>query len=71
MWTDTQIRAFAREVRGHVGGGWEWLTPEVRSAIVDAKVLAVIRGQDRSTIAVEAIDELHERLHQALGTTGD
>ncbi len=57
-WSKGQIRDFVKQVRASVGTGWEWMVPEVRRALIDAKALSIIAGQDREFVSVEAINEL-------------
>jgi hypothetical protein len=67
-WQTQQIKSFAKEICHQHGDGWPYLVPEVRTAIVDAKILSILLSQDRAFIHVASIVELHQRLHSAMGT---
>lgn len=54
-WSIGQAKQFVRELRQHVGDGWAWLTPEVRLALVDQKVISVVFGQEREEVRIDDI----------------
>ena len=68
IWSSAQIKGFAREVRALWGAGWPYFTSDIRAAIVDAKVLAVICGLDRETLPTRAVDDLRNNLRAELLT---
>lgn len=57
-WTKDQLKAFAKNFRKSVTGGWAWLTPRVQRALVAEYVLGIITTQAREEVPVAAIDEL-------------
>lgn len=57
-WSTKQAKHFAGELRKHVGDGWTWLTPEVRIALVDQKVLSVVFGQEREDVRIDDVRRL-------------
>lgn len=65
-WSKQQVRFFANQVKAEWSGGWPFFTNDVRRAVVDAKVLSIVRGQDRATIEVEAINELTAALRDEM-----
>ncbi len=67
-WNKQQIASFAKEIRRRHSGGWPYLVPEVRSAIVEAKVLSIVRLQASETITIAAVDELTALMHAEMGT---
>lgn len=64
--TPIVARAAARSLRRDVGDGWRWLVPEVRLALVDSVVLAIVRQQDRESITLASIEALHAAVHAAV-----
>ena len=65
-WTQDQLKAFVKTFRKSVEGGWDWLAPRVRSALISDFVLGIIRTQERAEVPVEAIDELLGYMQQEL-----
>jgi hypothetical protein len=69
-WGRPQIKEFAKSIRkSDVGLAWAFLVPAIRHAIVESKILSIIRGQDRDSIPMEAIMDLSAMLHAEMGTT--
>lgn len=69
MWTKLQIKCFAKEIRtSEVGKAWAFLVPDIRHAIVEAKVLTIVCGLDRKSIDVETIQNLRTDLHNEMCT---
>jgi len=68
-WNPSQVKGFARNLRKEIGEGWDYMVPAVRRAMVDSFILGIIRSQHRESVTIEAMDELHEALHAAMGTT--
>lgn len=68
-WNKQQIKEFAKQIRSSAAGkAWSFLVPEVQIAIVDSKILAILRSQDRDSIPMEALDDLSTMLHDEMGT---
>ena len=67
-WDASQIKVMAKQLRKDIGGGWKWLVPEVRSAIVDSRVLSIVQGQHKESVPRAEIRELHNALHAEMGT---
>ena len=66
-WDKRQVRDFVRDVRKSIGGGWEWLTPAVKRALVAERAFAIVRSQARETVAVDAMDQLLADMLQEAG----
>ena len=61
-----QAKQIVKQVRNHVREGWNFMTPEVREAMIAAACFSVIRGQMSETVAVKDMDELYGMmLHEA------
>lgn len=61
-WSAGQVRGFVKDLRREIAGGWEWLTPRLREALVDSRTLSIIASQDRVVVTVA---EMH-RLRRAM-----
>jgi hypothetical protein len=61
MWNASQKRTFAKEVLEvdfERGRAFKYLTSTMRIAIVEARILAIVRHQVAETVTVAAIDDL-------------
>lgn len=45
-----QVKDFVRQVRNDVGKGWDLIGHDLRSALIDAKLVKVILSQGRSAL---------------------
>ncbi len=68
MWKEAQIAKFVRDLKAKWQPHWHLLVPELRSSVVDARVLSIVAGLDRETVPVEAIDALRAAMHKGMGT---
>lgn len=69
FWNAQQVKEFAKSIRkSDAGIAWGFLVPEIRHAVVEAKILSIIRGQERETVPMEAIDDLTTMLHTEMDT---
>ena len=60
-WTPAQVRRFVREAVDRVGAnGWRLLVPELRVALIRAKVATVICQQDRESVGVRSVQLLEQ-----------
>lgn len=67
-WTDEKIETYAKNIRQAHGMGWYHLAPSQRVAVVDSAVLSIIRSSGQEQVPMAKIDELHDKLHAAVGT---
>jgi hypothetical protein len=68
-WNPKQVKEFAKQIRtSEIGKAWQFLVPEVRHAVVEAKILAIVRMQDRDSVPMDAIMDLSNMLHEEMGT---
>ena len=52
-----QVKDFVRQVRDDVGKGWDLIGHDLRSALIDAKLVQVILSQGRSAlVGADAVD---------------
>lgn len=70
MWNEGQIKKFVRDLKANWAPHWHLIVPELRAAIVDAQVLALVVGLDRETVPVAQIDALRKAMHEGMGTLG-
>lgn len=66
-WSDQQVKSFAKLLRRHVGDGWRYMTEEVRTAIVEARVLGIVCGQVSDTIVRSDVEHLRQRMLEEFG----
>ncbi len=67
MWTKSQVTQFARDMdRGDAGRIWSFVDARIRAALIDAKVMEIVLGQDRTTIDIDAIRGLRESIELRL-----
>lgn len=68
-WNPKQVKEFGKQIRtSEIGKAWAFLVPEVRHAVVEAKILAIVRMQDRTEVPMDAIMDLSNMLHEEMGT---
>lgn len=61
MWTDIQKRSEAKDIiklEFERGAALKYLTGRMRYALVSARVLSIIRTQDRESVTLAAMDDL-------------
>lgn len=66
----TTIRFHAEQIRAQWGAVWPHIGPDIRSALVDARVTVAVTSLDRDAVSIEWVDSLRESLHMALCTGG-
>lgn len=57
-WTKSQVKEFARQLRGHVGGAWSWITPKLQDALIAEKAFTVCRLQAAESVRVDDMNQL-------------
>jgi hypothetical protein len=68
-WNKPQVKEFAKQIKtSEIGKAWHVLVPALRHAVVEAKILAIVRMQDRDSLPMEAIMDLTNMLHAEMGT---
>ena len=68
--SDTTVRFHAEQIRAQWGAVWPHLGPDIRSALVDARVTVAVTSLDRDAGSIEWVDSLRDRLHRAMRTGG-
>lgn len=69
FWNQRQIALFADQIeKSDAGRAWDFLVPAIRHAVVEAKILTIVRNLDRESVPQELIEDLSVMLHDEMGT---
>ena len=66
-WDYSQAVLVVRNMRNHVGNAWEWLTPQVREALVAQQALSVILTNSREAVPTLQMKKLLSAMRVAAG----
>ena len=58
------------QIRSQWNAVWPHLGPDIRSALVDARVAVAVTGLDRDAVEVAWVDALRDDLHRIMSTGG-
>ena len=58
------------QIRSQWNAVWPHLGPDIRSALVDARVAVAVTGLDRDAVAVAWVDALRDDLHRIMSPGG-
>lgn len=67
LWQIEQIRMFVRHAQDRVGKGWDYLSVDMREALIAQHALRVVQGLERGEIPCAAIGCLHRDMLQVAG----
>ena len=69
LWDLAIVREFVKQVKQRVGGemGWEYLSRQMREAVIAEKVVTVVVGLERGDIPCAAIACLRRDMLQVAG----
>ena len=59
-----------QQIRSQWGAVWPHLGPDIRSALVDARVAVAVVALDREVVEVAWVDALRDDLHRIMSTGG-
>jgi hypothetical protein len=55
VWQIEQVNEFVKETKARVGYGWDYLSDQMREALIAEKVLFIVTGLERDTIHCASI----------------
>lgn len=67
-WSDLQVRDFARRFAEQHRPCWPAYVADVREAMIDSFVLAIVLGQDRAGVDLAEVRSMRDRLGGLLAT---
>lgn len=69
LWNIEQVREFVKQVKQRVGGdlGWEYLSRQMREAMIAEKALYIVMGLERGDIPCAAIGCLSRDMRLVAG----
>ncbi len=65
-WNKNHVKMILDRARARAGNGWNLLGDELKEALADQETFAIIRGQAREAVDIEAMDELYNAVHDKL-----
>jgi len=72
LWQAPAVREFVKQVKERVGErGWQFLSIEMREALIAQKALSVVAGLERGEIPCAAIGCLNRDMLQVAGLLDD
>lgn len=69
LWGIEQVREFVKQVKQRVGGdlGWDYLSRQMREAVIAEKALYIVTGLERGDIPCAAIGCLNRDMRLLAG----
>ena len=73
LWDLPQVRDFVKQTQQRVGGalGWQYLSLQMREALIAEKALQVVAGLERGEVPCAAIGCLHRDMALLAGLRDD